>query len=112
MLASPCAPYCPGLPQMDRISELFIRVKADPALYDIGARYLCGRAQNDYDDNEFTNYFGRVGCFIRNMQPESTLAKSPHMTKESVANCGDYSSEWASILQQKNYLVNPNAMSN
>lgn len=104
MLASPCAAYCPGISLMGRINEMFSRVRASPATHHIGARYLCNQVQTGYDDNEFTGYLGRVGAFIRNMQPDSTLAKSPHMSKESVSNCGDYSSEWNAIPVMQAWL--------
>lgn len=90
---------------MGRINELFAAVKRNPTIHHIGARYLCGRAATDYDDNEYTTYLGRVGYFILNMQPESTLTKSSHMIKEAVANCGDYSAEWVAVLQQFRYIA-------
>ena len=65
------------------IAERVALVKASPASYHIGAKYLTGNARADYND-KYDLVLGRLGTFARVNYKSSTLVKSPHLSEMKV----------------------------
>ena len=65
-------------------------IKASPASYHIGAKYLTGNARADYNDAKHDLVLGRLGTFARVNYKSSTLVKSPHLSEMKVQSYPDF----------------------
>ena len=71
------------------MAERVALVKASPASYHIGAKYLTGNARADYND-KYDLVLGRLGTFARVNYKSSTLVKSPHLSEMKVQSYLDF----------------------
>lgn len=100
LLNSRIGMYCPNVQEMTAMKEMRDRVTNRPAMYHVGALYLCGDKANDYSDTEAEAYLGRVGTFVLNFLATTTLAKSPHFAEGKVRGYGDFTVEWDGACKQ------------
>jgi len=100
MLKSPLARYCPGANELASLAPARAAVLNARAKHHVGASYLTGLPRAQYNDTDFSNFIGRLGTFIREMAPRSTLAQSPHLTVSSIESSEDYDATWKNVLLQ------------
>lgn len=100
LVKSPIAAYCPEVEAFATIPATRSTVLARLSAHHIGASYLTGAPRADYADTSNEIFLGRLGTYIQALFPRSTLAASPHISKQKVESYEDYSAEWANILQQ------------
>lgn len=92
--------FCPDLNDFSVLPGWKSRVMENPAIFHIGALYLTGRKDNDFTDNIFENFIGRLGAFVQVMAPKSTLCASPHFSVSKVESAPDYDTTWRNVLTQ------------
>ena len=82
------------------LATLREEVMANPASFHIGAQYLTGQNRSDYDDVKNEGVLGRLGTYVLNVIPKSTLAASPHLDPARIQSYPDYNADYATTLQQ------------
>lgn len=90
LIVHPLFAAFPGAPDLVRVTRTQRLVSANPISFHLGARYLTGAPRADYDDAQWNGVLGRLGSFICNVFPQSTLAKSPHLMKDNRKTYQDY----------------------
>lgn len=86
-------------------------LKLQGASAHMGAPYLTNAERYQYDEAVVGTVLGRIGTFLRQFFPGSTLVKSPHLTSQAVESAEDYSPEWRDICYSWSKAAK-NALSN
>lgn len=79
------------------VREITRNLKLQGAAAHMGAPYLTDHDRYQYDESVVGTVLGRVGTFLRQFFPVSTLVKSPHFTIQAVESAEDYSPEWRDV---------------
>jgi len=93
----------PFFPRFELLDEFYTRyrdIKATPALYHVGAHYLCNeKSMASQSDDLVSELLGLVAQYVESVAARSSLMRSPAM-KEASMNKTYYSDEWAGIIDQ------------
>lgn len=93
---------CPSPRDFSAIPPVVQAMRQNRTSYHIGAAYLTGapRVNYSYNDADSDQWLGRSGTFINKMSPKSTLARSPHLSEESVQSYPDFETDLYSYKLQ------------
>lgn len=79
------------------VREITRQLKMQGAAAHMGAPYLTGGLRYEYDESVVGTVLGRIGTFLRQFFPLSTLVKSPHFTTQAIESAEDYSPDWKDV---------------
>jgi hypothetical protein len=96
----PMVVFCPGIAEMALLAEKLSALQADPLKAHVGSRYFTGVATDTSFNDEATSTLGRLGSFICTTSPNSSLAKSPHLSQNRFKEFEDYDPNWHNLLNQ------------
>lgn len=99
LVKSPLLYLCPRIREFAGFPITANNIRGNRAHFHIGAKYLTGLDRYPFDDLEYEEMLGRLGSYIHNVAPRSTLAKSPHVTLDKITSYPDYDDSFASACK-------------
>lgn len=97
VIANTVAGLCPAINDFVSLPERMRDIKARPAAYHVGAKYLTAETV-EFRDSDATIFLGRLATFGHAFMPNSTIMRSPHVRGDSYKNYDDYNIEFETLL--------------